>query len=79
MTERFTARKTTRSARATRALGARLGALLAGGLPPGAAARVGAWVHGRAGDLVARRMGQRGLIAGDLGQGIGEVWAEWRR
>ena len=55
------------------------GALLGGGLAPGAAARVGAWVHGRAGDLVARRLGQRGLIASDLGEGIGQVWAEWKR
>lgn len=55
------------------------GALLAGGLAPGAAARAAAWVHGRAGDLAARRAGQRGLVAGDLGEAIGEVWAEWRR
>jgi ADP-dependent NAD(P)H-hydrate dehydratase / NAD(P)H-hydrate epimerase len=55
------------------------GALLAGGLPPGAAARAAAWVHGRAGDLVARRLGERGLVAGDLGEGIGAVWAEWGR
>jgi ADP-dependent NAD(P)H-hydrate dehydratase / NAD(P)H-hydrate epimerase len=55
------------------------GALLAGGLPPPAAGRVGAWVHGRAGDLAARRFGERGLVAGDLGDAIGQVWAEWRR
>lgn len=55
------------------------GALLAEGLAPAAAARVAAWVHGRAGDRVARRLGQRGLLAEDLGEGIGEVWAEWRR
>jgi NAD(P)H-hydrate epimerase len=55
------------------------GALLAGGLTPAAAGRVGAWVHGRAGDLAARRFGERGLVAGDLGDAIGEVWAEWRR
>jgi NAD(P)H-hydrate epimerase len=55
------------------------GALLAGGLSPRAAGRVAAWVHGRAGDLVAARLGQRGLLAGDLGEAVGEVWAEWRR
>ncbi|HET8538264.1 MAG TPA: NAD(P)H-hydrate dehydratase [Anaeromyxobacter sp.] len=55
------------------------GALLAGGLPPPAAARAAAWVHGRAGDLAARRFGERGLVAGDLGEALGAVWAEWRR
>ncbi len=55
------------------------GALLAGGLPPPAAARVGSHVHGRAGDLAARSFGERGLLAGDLGEAIGAVWAEWRR
>ncbi|BDG06352.1 NAD(P)H-hydrate dehydratase [Anaeromyxobacter oryzae] len=56
-----------------------VGALLAGGLAPAAAARAAAWVHGRAGDLAAARLGQRGLLAGDLGEAIGAVWAEWRR
>ncbi len=55
------------------------GALLAGGFPPEAAGRVAAFVHGRAGDLAARRFGERGLLAGDLGESIGAVWAEWRR
>jgi NAD(P)H-hydrate epimerase len=55
------------------------GALLAGGLEAPAAARVAAWVHGRAGDLAARRAGERGLVASDLGLAIGEVWAEWGR
>jgi NAD(P)H-hydrate epimerase len=56
-----------------------IGALLAGGLDPFAAARAGAWVHGRAGDLAAQRLGQRGLLAGDLADAIGAVWAEWER
>jgi NAD(P)H-hydrate epimerase len=55
------------------------GALLAGGLPAPAAGRAGAWVHGRAGDLAAARFGERGLVAGDLGEAIGAVWAEWGR
>lgn len=55
------------------------GALLAGGLPAFDAARAAAWVHGAAGDLVAARLGQRGLLAGDLGEAIGQVWARWGR
>lgn len=55
------------------------GAILAGGLAAPAAARVAAWVHGRAGDLAASRVGERGLVASDLGLAIGQVWAEWRR
>jgi hydroxyethylthiazole kinase-like uncharacterized protein yjeF len=55
------------------------GALLAGRLPPFDAARVAAWVHGAAGDLVAVRLGLRGLLAGDLGEAIGQVWARWGR
>jgi NAD(P)H-hydrate epimerase len=42
-----------------------IGALLAQGLGPSAAARLGVFVHGRAGDLAAQG-GERGLIAGDL-------------
>lgn len=55
------------------------GALLAGGLPPFDAGRAGAWVHGRAGDLAAARLGQRGLLAGDVAEALGAVWAEWGR
>jgi ADP-dependent NAD(P)H-hydrate dehydratase / NAD(P)H-hydrate epimerase len=56
-----------------------VGALLAGGLRPREAARAGAWIHGRAGDLAAARHGERGLVAGDLAEAIGAVWAEWGR
>ncbi|HZZ82967.1 MAG TPA: NAD(P)H-hydrate dehydratase [Anaeromyxobacteraceae bacterium] len=55
------------------------GALLAGGLAPFDAARAAAFVHGRAGDLAARRLGERGLLASDLALALGEVWAEWER
>ena len=55
------------------------GALLAGGIAARDAARAAAWVHGRAGDLAARRLGQRGLLASDLADALGEVWASWGR
>ena len=56
-----------------------LGALLAGGLRPREAARAAAWIHGRAGDLAAERFGERGMMAGDLGESIAAVWAAWGR
>jgi NAD(P)H-hydrate epimerase len=55
------------------------GALLAGGLPARDAARVGAFVHGAAGDLAEERFGERGLLASDLGEALGGVWAQWGR
>ncbi len=47
-----------------------LAALLAQGLDPRAAALAGAYVHGLAGDLVAERLGRRGLAAGDLADAL---------
>ena len=55
------------------------GALLSGRLPAFDAARAAAWVHGAAGDLVVARTGQRGLLAGDLGDALGAIWARWGR
>jgi len=55
------------------------GAMLASHLPVRDAARAAAWVHGRAGDLAARIYGQRGLLAEDLADALGTVWAEWGR
>lgn len=52
-----------------------IAALLAAGLPPFEAACLGAWLHGRAGDVVARRTGWAPLIATDLLQGLIEVIA----
>lgn len=43
-----------------------IAALWAQGLPPLAAAALGACVHGAAGDTLASRQGERGLLAGDL-------------
>lgn len=56
-----------------------VGALVGGGLSPAAAARAGAWIHGRAGDLAALRLGERGLLATDVAEALGAVWAEWKR
>lgn len=50
-----------------------VGALLAAGLEPFDALRLGAWLHGRAGDLVARRTGWAPLIATDLLEGLVEA------
>ena len=43
-----------------------VGALLAQGLAPFDAARVGVYLHGVAGDMVSERIGDAGLLAGDL-------------
>jgi ADP-dependent NAD(P)H-hydrate dehydratase / NAD(P)H-hydrate epimerase len=43
-----------------------IGALLAQGLDPYAAARLGVHLHGMAGDAVRARVGDAGLLAGDL-------------
>jgi NAD(P)H-hydrate epimerase len=51
-----------------------VGALLARGLSGFDAARLGTYVHGAAGDLVAARSGEDGLIAGDLIEALPAVW-----
>ncbi|HEU4671444.1 MAG TPA: NAD(P)H-hydrate dehydratase [Candidatus Limnocylindrales bacterium] len=43
-----------------------IGSLLAQGLDPFAAARLGVYLHGQAGELVRERLGDAGLLAGDL-------------
>ena len=43
-----------------------IGALLAQGVAPFAAARLGVYLHGRAGELVSQRVGDAGLLASDL-------------
>ena len=40
--------------------------LLGQGLPPLTAAACGAWLHGKAGDLCAEKMGQYGLLPSDM-------------
>jgi NAD(P)H-hydrate epimerase len=54
-----------------------LGSLLAQGLPMEEAARAAPYLHGLAGDRVARRLGQRGLKAGDVADELGALWSDW--
>lgn len=54
-----------------------VGALLAQGLEPLAAAGAGAFVHGRAGDRARARRGARGLVASDVIAALGPVLASW--
>lgn len=56
------------------ALAGVVGALLARGVEAFDAARLGTYVHGAAGDLAAERFGEDGMIAGDLIEGLPEVW-----
>jgi NAD(P)H-hydrate epimerase len=51
-----------------------VGSLLARGISGFDAARLGTYVHGAAGDLVAARFGDEGLIAGDLIDALPQVW-----
>jgi len=47
-----------------------IGALLAQGLAPGPAARLGVYLHGSAGELVRERIGDAGLLASDLPESV---------
>jgi NAD(P)H-hydrate epimerase len=47
-----------------------IGSLLAQGLPPFAAARLGVYLHGVAGDGIRERFGDAGLLASDLPDGL---------
>lgn len=47
-----------------------IGALLAQGLAPGPAARLGVYLHGAAGELVRERLGDAGLLASDLPESV---------
>lgn len=48
--------------------------LLAQGMEPFDAARLGAYLHGLAGDLAAAELSQPGLIASDLPRYLGKAW-----
>ncbi len=56
-----------------------IGGLLAQGMMPSTAARLGVLLHGAAGDRAAAHRGQAGLCAGDVIDALGEVWVAWRR
>jgi NAD(P)H-hydrate epimerase len=51
-----------------------LGALLARGFEPLAAAQLGVYLHGLAGDLAAARVGPSGLLAGEIADAIPPAW-----
>lgn len=53
-----------------------IGALMARGDEPETAARRGAWLHGRAGDLAAQRLGVESLIAGDIVESLAAAFME---
>lgn len=48
--------------------------LLAQRYSPGIAAVVGVYIHGLAGDMVAKKLGQEAMIAGDIIDGIGKAF-----
>jgi NAD(P)H-hydrate epimerase len=50
--------------------------LLAQGYAPAEAAILGAYLHGRAGDLAAAALGQQALIAGDIIEYLGAAFLE---
>lgn len=59
-------------------LSGHLGALLAIGLTPYHAARLGAYLHGRAGDMFVAEWGMDGLTASDLAAWVSKAMREWR-
>lgn len=56
-----------------------IAALACQGLAPFEAARLGAYLHGLAGDLAARELGQESLMASDLVRFLPQAFAERRR
>jgi len=51
-----------------------IGALLAQGLPPIEAVKAGVFLHGRAGDLAAQRIGETAMLATDLIAALGAAY-----
>ena len=50
-----------------------IGSLLGQGLPPLQAAAAGAWLHGAAGDRAAEKLGEYGLLPGDLVEALPQI------
>jgi len=55
-----------------------MAALVCQGLAPYNAARLGVYLHGLAGDLAARELGQEAMIASDLNRFLPEAFQEYR-
>jgi NAD(P)H-hydrate repair Nnr-like enzyme with NAD(P)H-hydrate dehydratase domain len=56
-----------------------IAALLAQGLAPGDAARLGVWVHGAAGERAGERWGSRGASASEVADELGRAMDALRR
>ena len=56
-----------------------IGSLLAQKLAPAEAASAGVFVHGLSGDRMRDQRGEAGLIATDVIEGLGPIWARWSR
>ncbi|MCP4093513.1 MAG: NAD(P)H-hydrate dehydratase [Planctomycetes bacterium] len=59
-------------------LSGHIGALLAAGLEPREAARLGVYLHGLAGDMFVAEWGHDGLTASDLAMWISKAMQKWR-
>lgn len=53
-----------------------IGALLAQGMAPSAAARLGVYVHGAVADSIAELQGQIGMLASDIIDGLPQAWGD---
>ena len=53
-----------------------IGALLAQGMDPFEATQLGAYLHGSAGDIAAKRYSQQAMIASDIHQCLGLAWQQ---
>jgi len=56
-----------------------VGSFLAQGFKPFTAAQLGALLHACAGDAAASRLGEAGMVASDIVDGIGTVLTQWNR